>query len=87
MLTLPSPLPPLLSPLTAPFPVWQVEEIEMEWNTPDGCFSVDIFLVYRGLRVAIEVDGPFHFSVNDPERPLGSMLLRHRRVARGDGWA
>ena len=33
-----------------------------EYVTEDGLFSVDIAL--RGRQIALEVDGPFHFTVN-----------------------
>ena len=41
---------------------------ENEGVTEDRLFSVDIML--RSARVAVEVDGPFHFTANT-RRPLG----------------
>jgi hypothetical protein len=32
--------------------------------TPDGLFSVDIVVAYKGVRVAIEVLGPDHYTAN-----------------------
>ena len=48
---------------------------EDEFLTEDGCFSIDIVLT--GLRgpVAIEVDGPYHYTINTLN-PLGSTLIR-----------
>ena len=37
-----------------------------------------------GRKVAIEVDGPFHFSVNS-NSPLGQTMIR-RRLLRAVGW-
>ena len=45
-------------------------------------YSVDIAL--EGQRVAIEVDGPFHFSRNT-HRPLGFHVLKQRLLA-SQGW-
>ena len=42
---------------------------ENEGVTDDCLFSVDIML--RPARVAVEVDGPFHFTANT-HQPLGS---------------
>ena len=48
---------------------------DFEYVTEDGLFSLDIAL--RGPRgpVAIEVDGPYHFTLNT-RQPLGSTLIR-----------
>jgi very-short-patch-repair endonuclease len=40
--------------------------------------------VPAGRKVAIEVDGPFHFSVNT-NSPLGQTMIR-RRLLRAVGW-
>ena len=45
---------------------------ENEGLTDDALFSVDI--VARPQRVAIEVDGPFHFAANTL-RSMGESLL------------
>ena len=39
---------------------------------------------FPGKKVAIEVDGPFHFSVNT-NSPLGQTMIR-RRLLRAVGW-
>ena len=65
---------------------------EAEVLTEDGLFSVDLMVTVRGgvkptdprgvpQKVAIEVDGPHHFTTNPPFRPLGSKLLRDRFLA------
>ena len=38
-----------------------------------------------GTQLAIEVDGPHHFSVNPPYRPLASTDMRNRLLAH-QGW-
>lgn len=37
-----------------------------------------------GKKIAVEVDGPFHFSVNT-NSPLGQTMIR-RRLLRAVGW-
>jgi hypothetical protein len=55
---------------------------QLEWQTADGLFSVDIMLD-RGnvlpVPVAVEVDGPSHYTRNNFEK-LGSSRLRHQLV-------
>ena len=48
---------------------------ENEGVTDDHLFSVDIML--RTPRIAVEVDGPFHFTTNT-HRPLGARQARSR---------
>ena len=48
---------------------------EDEKLTEDGCFSIDIALEGPRGPVAIEVDGPYHFTVNT-FNPLGPTLIR-----------
>lgn len=55
---------------------------DYEFTTPDGLFSLDIATRGPRGRVAIEVDGPFHFTVNT-HQPLGNTLIRR---ARGQGF-
>jgi hypothetical protein len=54
-------------------------------STEDGLFSMDVALVLQGgQRVALEADGPSHFTSNLPRRPLGATMYRNRRLlARG----
>lgn len=47
----------------------------IEQLTDDSLFSVDIALA--GEKVAVEVDGPHHFTANG-QRSLGEMRARHR---------
>lgn len=46
--------------------------------------SIDIAIIEEDRRVAIEVDGPFHFPVN-ARTPLGHTMIR-RRLLRAAGW-
>jgi hypothetical protein len=53
-----------------------------EWRTPDGLFAVDVLVMLPdGTEVAVEVDGPTHFTVTEPRRELGATLLRRRLLA------
>jgi hypothetical protein len=55
---------------------------ELEYLTADGLFSIDLAIVDR--RIAIEFDGPSHFSRNTLE-PLGHTRLRDRLLS-AMGW-
>ncbi|KAL4443822.1 hypothetical protein ABPG75_011559 [Micractinium tetrahymenae] len=57
-------------------------EHTIEHLTADHLFSVDISLVAE--RIAIEVDGPHHFTANTFQ-PLGEMASR-RKLLRARGW-
>ena len=48
---------------------------EDEFLTEDGCFSIDIVVTGPNGPVAIEVDGPYHYTINTLN-PLGSTLIR-----------
>lgn len=48
---------------------------EVELKTQDGFFSIDCAFESNGLMVALEVDGPLHFTVNT-NRQLGHTALR-----------
>ncbi|GFR50981.1 hypothetical protein Agub_g13306, partial [Astrephomene gubernaculifera] len=41
-----------------------------------GMWSVDMCLRVGGVRVAVEVDGPYHFTTSSPQVPLGSTRVR-----------
>ena len=54
----------------------------MEGLTRDRLFSVDVMVRGEaGQDIAVEVDGPSHFTSRQPYRELGSTLLRRRLVA------
>jgi hypothetical protein len=55
---------------------------ELEYVTADGLFSIDLAIVDR--RIALEFDGPSHFTTNTLE-PLGHTRLRDR-LLRAMGW-
>ena len=55
---------------------------ELEYITADGLFSIDLAMVDR--RIAIEFDGPLHFTTNTLE-PLGHTRLRDRLLS-AMGW-
>ena len=48
-----------------------------------GIYSVDIAL--PDYKVAIEVDGPSHFTRTRPKRSLGPTLMKQRHLE-GAGW-
>ncbi|MEW5305325.1 MAG: hypothetical protein WDW36_007872 [Sanguina aurantia] len=51
-------------------------------GSEDGLFWPDIVVNLGGKSVAIEVDGPSHFSVSVPSTMDGSTQLRQRQLAR-----
>lgn len=53
----------------------QVEH-QMEYLAQDGLFSVDVAIQRGGKSIAIEVDGPYHYTLNT-HQPLGHTLLRY----------
>jgi hypothetical protein len=55
---------------------------ELEYTTADGLFSIDLAITDR--RVALEFDGPSHFTTNTLE-PLGHTRLRDRLLS-AMGW-
>ncbi|WPT10886.1 RAP domain-containing protein [Picochlorum sp. SENEW3] len=57
------------------------EEHEMEYMTPDGCFSIDI--AFPKEKIALEIDGPLHFT--RAGEPLGDSLARDDML-RARGW-
>lgn len=48
---------------------------EVEKLASNGYLSLDIFLESPSGPVALEVDGPTHFTINT-SKPLGSTVLR-----------
>lgn len=60
-------------------------EHEVEHMTAGDLFSVDIAILGpEGSRIAVEVDGPYHYPVNS-NKPLGHTIVR-RRILRAGGW-
>ncbi len=55
---------------------------ELEYTTADGLYRIDLAIVER--RIAIEFDGPSHFTRNTLE-PLGHTRLRDRLLS-AMGW-
>jgi hypothetical protein len=55
---------------------------ELEYITADGLFSIDLAVLDR--RIALEFDGPSHFTRNTLE-PLGHTRLRNRLLS-AMGW-
>ena len=61
----------------------ELSSTEYEEEAIIGIYSVDIAL--PDYKVAIEVDGPTHFTRMRPRRPLGQTLMKHRHLE-GAGW-
>ncbi|KAL0053862.1 hypothetical protein WJX82_000155 [Trebouxia sp. C0006] len=59
-------------------------EHQMEYLAEDGIFSVDVAVIRDDQKVAVEVDGPYHYTLNT-HQPLGHTLLR-RRLLTALGW-
>lgn len=50
-------------------PTPQVDHVEMEYKSAAENFtSIDMLVRHRGAALALEVDGPFHFTGNAPYR-------------------
>ena len=50
-------------------------EHQMEYLAQDGLFSVDVAILGEDKNIAIEVDGPYHYTLNT-HQPLGHTLVR-----------
>lgn len=62
-------------------------DVKREVLSDDGFFCVDILLQHPTWgRVAVEVDGPFHFFVNRPEEFHGKAVLRNRCGGACEQW-
>jgi RAP domain len=55
-----------------------VSSVEVEVSTPSG-YRLDAAIVYQGVRIGVEVDGPSHF-VGRSQSPNGSTILKRRQV-------
>ncbi|KAF8069682.1 rgt-1 [Scenedesmus sp. PABB004] len=60
-------------------------DVSSEALTADGLFTIDAAVTWRGRRVAVEVDGPEHFTSNAPHALLGSSLAK-QRCLQARGW-
>ncbi|GFH25344.1 RAP domain-containing protein, partial [Haematococcus lacustris] len=57
-------------------------EPQIERKTRDWLFSIDVCLKLGDVLVAVEVNGPLHYSASLPWRPTGKKLLRNAFLAR-----
>lgn len=62
-------------------------KIDAAWEflTPGQAMSIDIALTCGAQKVALEVDGPSHFTRNSPHRNLGHTEFRNRCLV-NEGW-
>ena len=63
------------------------EKYRREQLTEDGCFSIDFGLVDAQMKLALEVDGPYHHLTlpDGTRRPDGPTLVRNRCLE-AQGW-
>eukprot|EP00879_Flechtneria_rotunda_P015883 GHRR01016610.1.p1 GENE.GHRR01016610.1~~GHRR01016610.1.p1 ORF type:complete len:204 (+),score=81.67 GHRR01016610.1:906-1517(+) len=59
--------------------------VQEEALTNDGLFSIDVAVIWQGRRVAVEVDGPEHYTANQPYQLLGNSMAK-RRCLHARGW-
>eukprot|EP01024_Parvocaulis_polyphysoides_P055289 TRINITY_DN5643_c1_g4_i2.p1 TRINITY_DN5643_c1_g4~~TRINITY_DN5643_c1_g4_i2.p1 ORF type:complete len:416 (-),score=71.85 TRINITY_DN5643_c1_g4_i2:295-1542(-) len=57
----------------------------LEKEIHNGGFSIDFVFQYGGKKYAVEVDGPTHFSRNQPFRKTAGTIVRNY-ILRGSGW-
>jgi RAP domain len=55
-----------------------VNRVEVNVSTKSG-YIVDAVVTFRGERIGVQVDGPFHF-VGQSQTPNGSTILKRRQV-------
>eukprot|EP01023_Acetabularia_acetabulum_P004328 TRINITY_DN11800_c0_g1_i1.p2 TRINITY_DN11800_c0_g1~~TRINITY_DN11800_c0_g1_i1.p2 ORF type:complete len:262 (-),score=30.64 TRINITY_DN11800_c0_g1_i1:310-1065(-) len=56
------------------------ENMEEEVNILDGIYSIDIVLNIQNQKIALELDGMYHFSGNCPHVVLGCTKCRNRVI-------
>jgi RAP domain/FAST kinase-like protein, subdomain 2 len=56
-----------------------VTDVKVEVSTPSG-YSLDAVVVYRGVRISVEVDGPTHFVGGSSQSPNGRTILKHHQI-------
>ena len=63
----------------------RVAQVEEEYRCETSGYSIDALVALNdGERIAVEVDGPFHF-LGGSQQPTGATLLKHRQL-RHVGW-
>eukprot|EP01023_Acetabularia_acetabulum_P015021 TRINITY_DN17296_c0_g1_i3.p1 TRINITY_DN17296_c0_g1~~TRINITY_DN17296_c0_g1_i3.p1 ORF type:complete len:662 (-),score=78.84 TRINITY_DN17296_c0_g1_i3:690-2447(-) len=62
-----------------------IKHREMEYITDGELASIDIAFVIGGQRVAVEVDGPSHFTLSQPYLPMAKTVARNT-LLEGLGW-
>jgi RAP domain len=63
----------------------KVSHVQAEFHTKIG-YSLDAVIVYRGNRIGVEVDGPFHFVGCRSQTPNGNTVLKQRQLRTLEGW-
>jgi hypothetical protein len=67
------PTAPVIFDRPAP-PNRQVDHVELEYKSAAANYtSIDMLVRHRGADLALEVDGPWHFSANHPYRCCGAL--------------
>jgi RAP domain/FAST kinase-like protein, subdomain 1/FAST kinase-like protein, subdomain 2 len=62
-----------------------VSQVEVEVSTKSG-YSLDAVVMFRGERIAVEVDGPSHFVGGQSRSANGATVLKHRQLRALEGW-
>ena len=59
---------------------YDIANVEEEYRCKVSGYSIDALVtLHHGERIAVEVDGPFHF-VGRSHQPTGATLLKHRQL-------
>eukprot|EP01025_Chloroclados_australasicus_P067800 TRINITY_DN9402_c0_g1_i1.p1 TRINITY_DN9402_c0_g1~~TRINITY_DN9402_c0_g1_i1.p1 ORF type:complete len:578 (-),score=12.30 TRINITY_DN9402_c0_g1_i1:192-1925(-) len=54
-------------------------ETQLEYQLPNVGIYVDILVILKsGKKIIVEVDGPYHYTLNQPYRALGATVLRNQ---------
>jgi RAP domain/FAST kinase-like protein, subdomain 1 len=62
-----------------------VSLVEEEVLTTNSGYSIDAVVTFRGERIGVEVNRPFHF-VGQSQSPNGATILNHRQLRALEGW-
>jgi RAP domain len=64
----------------------EVSQVQEEVLTDIG-YRLDAVIVYQGIRLGVEVDGPSHFvGPSSQSSPNGKTVLKHRQLQTLEGW-
>eukprot|EP01026_Neomeris_dumetosa_P066586 TRINITY_DN64580_c0_g1_i3.p3 TRINITY_DN64580_c0_g1~~TRINITY_DN64580_c0_g1_i3.p3 ORF type:complete len:115 (-),score=7.34 TRINITY_DN64580_c0_g1_i3:155-499(-) len=56
-------------------------DVQVEFEIPKTEIRVDILIkLESGKQIIVEVDGPLHYTINQPYQPIGKTVLRNRML-------